>query len=373
MNPRERLLKTFDHEEPDKVPLTARFWLDTQVKLKKYYGVTTDGELLNKLGIEPGRAYIKIGPPTGWKPSEDYQEFCNAMGYDSSDQYTTYEEWGIERVLGSMAENRLLQQFYFTKHPWEEFTEISQIRELVLPDLDDLARFENAQRVVKALKDDRIIFADIGHCQWTKAWELRGMTTFMKDLHLNKRIAEAILDKLNDYYCELIDRLFDIGAEGIRLSEDWGSNKSMFINPIMWRELFKPRYEKLFQRAKRRNGFVMFHSDGNITPIVKDLVEIGTDILNPIQPECMDQLEVKKKFGDKITLDTGISVQKTLPFGTVDDVKKEALTTVKNLAPGGGFVYGTSHYALYDVPLENITMFYDVCRKYGSYPINIPD
>lgn len=372
MNPRERLLKTLDHEEPDKIPLTARFWLDTEVKLKKFFGVTTGEELLDKLGIEPGRAFIKVGPPGSWKPSKEYQDFCDAIGYDSSDQYTSYEEWGIERRLGSKGENRLLQQFYFTKHPWEEFSEVSQVKKVALPDLNDPKRFDNSRRIVEDMGGDRVIFADIGHCQWTKAWELRGMTTFMKDLHLNKKMAEAILDRLNDYYCELVDRLFDMGAEGVRLSEDWGNNKSMFINPILWREMFKPRYEKLFKRAKRRNGFVMFHSDGNITPIVEDLVGMGLDILNPIQPECMDQLEVKEKYGDVITLDTGISVQKTLPFGTVNEVKKEAVNTIKNLAPGGGFVYGTSHYALYDVPLENITSFYDVCRKYGSYPINIP-
>jgi len=86
----------------------------------------------------------------------------------------------------------------------------------------------------------------------------------------------------------------------------------------------------------------------------------------------MDQLEVKKNYGDEITIDTGISVQKTLPYGMVDDVKKEALHAMRNLAPGGGFIYGTSHMALYDVPVENVVALYDTCRKYGKYPISIP-
>ena len=102
-----------------------------------------------------------------------------------------------------------------------------------------------------------------------------------------------------------------------------------------------------------------------------DLVEIGIDILNPVQPECMNQVDIKKKYGDKITIDTGISVQKTLPFGTVDDVKKEVKYALKHLAPGGGFVYGTSHYAMYDVPIENIVALYDTCKKHGKYPIII--
>ncbi len=146
----------------------------------------------------------------------------------------------------------------------------------------------------------------------------------------------------------------------------------MFINPKMWREVFKPRYERLFQRAKRRGGFVLFHSDGNITPIVGDLVEAGIDILNPVQPECMDQAEVKREFGDRITIDTGVSVQRTLPYGTVDDIREEAMNALKKLAPGGGFIYGTSHYAMYDVPIGNLVALYETCKRYGGYPIRIP-
>jgi uroporphyrinogen decarboxylase len=146
----------------------------------------------------------------------------------------------------------------------------------------------------------------------------------------------------------------------------------MFINPNLWRKYFKPRYKKLFNRAKSRDKFVFFHSDGNITPIVDDLVEIGIDILNPVQPECMNREEVKRIYGDRITLDTGASNQKTLPFGTIDDVRNETIDALKYLAPGGGFVYGTSHQAMYDVPIKNIIELYNTLEKYGKYPIKIP-
>lgn len=372
MNPKERLLTTLDHREPDKIPLTANLSIDIQMKLRDYYGVKTSKELYEKLGVEYGRAGIGIGTPKDWKPTAELVRFCEATGYDPRGQYTTYEEWGIKRKLGSNVPGTTLQQFFFTYHPWEHFTEVSQVEEVELPDLDAPGRFDHAVRVVQHYKNTRLIFAGLHHCQWTKAWELRGMMTFMKDLHTNTKMAEAILDRLNDYYREVADRLLDIGAEGISFAEDWGTNKSLFIPPSMWRKIFKPRYKVLFDRAKRRGGLVHFHSDGNITPIVGDLVEIGIDILNPVQPECMDQLEIKKDYGDKITIDTGMSVQKTLPHGTVEDVKKEALHTIEHLAPGGGFVYGTSHMALYDVPVENVVALYDTCRKYGKYPIKIP-
>jgi uroporphyrinogen decarboxylase len=372
MNPRERLLTTLDHREPDRVPLTTRLWLDTRIKLRKHFGVETDEGVYQKLGVEPGRVNVSVGPPDGWEPSKELLGFCEATGYDAPGQHTTYEEWGIRRELGSKGTGRLLQQFYFTRHPWGDFKEVSDVEEAILPDLDEPGRFDQAIEAVRENRDSTVVFGDLGHCQWTKAWELRGMTTFMKDLHVYPRMAEAILDKLNDYYVDLADRLLDLGAEGLRFSEDWGNNKSMFINPKMWRKVFKPRYNKLFHRAKRRGGFVLFHSDGNITPLVGDLVKIGIDILNPVQPECMDQVEIKRQYGDKITLDTGISVQRTLPFGTIEEVKNEAKTALKELAPGGGFVYGTSHYAMYDVPVENIVALYETCEKYGEYPIRIP-
>ena len=372
LKPRERLLITLDHREPDKVPLTTRLWLDTKLKLREHYGVATDEELYVKLGVEPDRASIGVQPPGEWISPPEYLEFCEAIGYDHMDQYTVYEEWGVRRRLGSERPGSRLRQYYFTVHPWEKFTEVSEIEEIELPDLDAPGRFDKAEKIANSMRDERLIFGDIGHCQWTKAWELRGMFTLMKDLHTNPRIADVILDRLNHYYIDLADRLLDLGAEGLRFSEDWGNNKSLFISPEMWRRFFKSRYKRLFDRAKRRGAFVYFHSDGNITPIVGDLVEIGIDILNPVQPECMDQVEVKRRYGDKITIDTGISVQRTLPFGSVDEVREEAKRALRLLAPGGGFIYGTSHYAMYDVPTQNVVTLYDICKRYGKYPIKIP-
>jgi uroporphyrinogen decarboxylase len=372
MNPKERILTTLDHTEPDRVPLTAQFWQDTEIKLMKYFKIQSKDQLYSKLGIEIDRINLKVEPLSNWNPTKDYLDFCNMIGYNTREQYVTYEEWGIRRKLGSVRPGSEIRQFYFTKHPWEDFTEIEQVQDVQLPKLEAFGRFDTATKLARKFKEELLIVGDIGHCQWTKAWELRGMLTLMKDLHTRPKMAEAILDKLLNYYLDMTDRFLDIGVEAIRYSEDWANNKSMFINPDMWRRLFKPRYKKLFQRAKRKGAFIFFHSDGNIRPIVDDLVEIGIDLLNPVQPECMNRIEIKKKFGDLITLDTGSSVQRTLPHGTVDEVKNETLNAFKHLAPGGGFIYGTSHMAMYDVPVENILTLYDTCRKYGKYPIQIP-
>ena len=388
MTPRERILATIAHREPDRVPLTARFWLDTRIKLREYYGVgggidkqgsiaalsytLADEKLYEKMGIDNPMVTVTRLMPRDWKPTPEYMSFCEATGYETESEYANFEDYGIRRKLGAKGRS-VLQQYFFTHHPWASFTTTKQVEDAQLPDIEAPGRFEKTGKKVEEKRDSYLVMGGLGHVLWTKSWELRGMLTLMKDLHANPEMAEAILNKLTDYGCNMADKLLDLGCDGLSLSEDWGNNHSLFINPDLWRRLFKPRYKKLFDRAKRRGKLVYFHSDGNITPIVGDLVEIGIDILNPLQPECIDQLDVKRRYGSRITIDTGISNQRTLPFGTVDDVKREALRAMKHLAPGGGFVYGTSHYAMYEVPVENIITLYETCRKYCGYPIRIPD
>lgn len=371
MTPRDRMLTTLAHQEPDRVPLTTRLWLDTRIKLRQHYGVETDKELFDIMGIDNGAISVQPLTPTGWQPAPEYTRFCEMIGYELHSQYATYEEWGIRRKLGSKGRS-VLRQFFFTHHPWESFTRPSEIDQLKLPDLNAPGRFDRAKQMIAEQQETRLVWGGLGHILWTKGWELRGMMRFMKDLHTDPSMTEAILDKLLDYAYDKAIKLLDLGCDGISVSEDWGNNYSMFINPTLWRSYFKPRYRKLFELAKQRGKLVYFHSDGNITPIVGDLVEIGVDSLNPVQPECMNQIEIKQKYGDRITIDTGVSNQKTLPFGTKDDVKQETLTALKYLAPGGGFVYGTSHFALYDVPIENIITLYETLKQYGSYPIDVP-
>jgi hypothetical protein len=371
MTPRERLLTTLAHREPDRVPLTAKLWADTLQKLQKHFNVKTDEELFEKMNIDDAAVSVNRLAPRDWKPTPEYVEFCKTIGYKVRSQYATYEEWGIQRKLGAKGQS-VLQQFFFSHHPWESFTKPRQVEEVNLPDLDALGRFDEAKKTIGEKKGTHVIMGSLGHVLWTKGWELRGMLRLMKDMHTDPEMVETILDKLLAYNCDLADRLLDLGCDGITVAEDWGNNYSMFISPALWRKYFKPRYNKLFDRAKKRGKLVSFHSDGNITPIVGDLVEIGIDSLNPVQPECMDQIKVKQKYGDKITIDTGVSNQKTLPFGTPDDVRSETLNALQYLAPGGGLVYGTSHYALYDVPIENVIALYETCRKYGTYPIHIP-
>jgi len=235
MTPRERILATLDHKEPDKVPLTARFWLDTRIKLRKYYGVdgavnrgesitalsyaTTDEKLYAKMGIDNPMVTVTRLMPKDWKPTPEYLSFCEATGYEPESEYANFEDYRIRRKLGAKGKS-VLQQYFFTHHPWESFTTPSQVEDAQLPDLEAPGRFEKTEKKVEEKKDSNLVMGGLGHVLWTKSWELRGMLTLMKDLHANPEMVEAILDKLTDYGCNMADKLLDLGCDGLSLSED---------------------------------------------------------------------------------------------------------------------------------------------------------
>ncbi len=372
MTPRERMLATLAHKEPDRVPIRAMLWPDTERKLKMYYGVETTRELLDELGADSGYKGVERLMPQGWKPSWDYIEFCDATGYyHPAYECAEFEDWGVQRRPGAYHGNSPIRQYIFTLHPWQSATTVKEIKALPIPDLD-ISRFASVKETVEKEKDRYLIIGSARYL-WMRSVILRGMVTFLHDLYARPKIAEAILDRLHEYTCRMVDTYMDLGCDGIQISEDLGTNHGPFFSPEIFRKYFKPRYADLVDRVKKRGGFFFFHGCGNLTPLVGDLVEVGVDLMHPLQPACMDQLRIKELYGDKITISTGVSSQQTLPFGTVEDVRKEALFKLKHLAPGGGLVFGNSHFAMYDVPLENIIALFEVCKQYGKYPIDIPD
>jgi len=139
----------------------------------------------------------------------------------------------------------------------------------------------------------------------------------------------------------------------------------MMLSPKLWREYFKPRLRELIQETKRlKDVYFLFHSDGYIKPVIPDIIEIGFDILDPIQPESMDPIEIKKLYGDRIILRGTISMQKTMPFGKVDDVRKEVISRIENCGKGGGFILAPSNTVLLDDPVENILTLYETAKKF---------
>lgn len=153
------------------------------------------------------------------------------------------------------------------------------------------------------------------------------------------------------------------------LGDDIATQRNMMMSPAMWRKYFKPRYAKMFATFKQANPNIKlcYHSCGNLQDVVDDLIEIGLDVLNPIQPMAMEPTAFKKRFGDRITMYGAMDVQNIMPFGTPEDVRREVKRLIEGCAPGGGFILSPAHHIQSDTPVENVEAFYAAAREFGSY------
>jgi uroporphyrinogen-III decarboxylase len=184
---------------------------------------------------------------------------------------------------------------------------------------------------------------------------LRGLEAMMMDFVVNPDLTEKILDIPYHYHLEAAKKLVQMGVDMIWIGDDVGTQNSMLISPALWRRYLKPRMARFIAELKsiNPNVKVAYHSDGYFYPIINDFIEIGLDVLNPIQPASMEPANLKKEFGDRLCFWGSIDVQHTLPHGTAADVEAEVLQRLRTLGKNGGLIIGPTHYVQLDTPLEN--------------------
>jgi uroporphyrinogen decarboxylase len=153
---------------------------------------------------------------------------------------------------------------------------------------------------------------------------------------------------------------FDI--DGMRFGDDWGQQRGLIMGPALWREFIKPRIAALYGLVKAKGKRVFIHSCGRIEELIPDLIEVGVDVFNPFQPEVMDVEQVKRRYGEKLTFFGGISTQKTLPYGTVSEVKDEVRRLVDLVGRDGGYIAAPSHDVPKDAKPENIAAMIEVLK-----------
>lgn len=175
------------------------------------------------------------------------------------------------------------------------------------------------------------------------------------DFVLNPDLAEKILDIPFHYHLTAAKKLVEMGVDMIWTGDDVGTQSTMMISPKLWRRFFKPRMAEFIAALKKINPGVKvaYHSDGMIYPIIPDLIEIGVDVLNPVQPACMNPERVKKEFGNKLCFWGSIDEQYTLPFGSPAEVEHEIKSRLKTLGKNGGLIIGPTHHVQLDTPMEN--------------------
>jgi len=203
---------------------------------------------------------------------------------------------------------------------------------------------------------------------------MQGMEPFFINLAANPGFAAELLARCAHYCKMLMGHILEELGENVdivKIGDDLGTSASLLISPRMYRRLLKPIHADYIAFIKERTkAKLFFHSDGDIFPLIDDLIEIGVDILNPIQTSAgkmSDLPTLKKRFGKKIVLCGAVDTTQVLPFGTPEQVRQEVRQVIEQLAPGGGYILAAVHTIQKNVPPENIIAMVDALHEYGRY------
>ena len=379
MTPRERVWTAITHREPDQVPLDLGGGASTTIviegyeKLKEYFGISSETIVMNKafrlaqldeavmLRLGSDTRPLGIKGPASWKPPAS----------ENPDQFTDF--WGITWRKANYPGGYYWELY---KHPLAEAT-IDDIDQYPWPDPLDPGFTAGLAKEAQELYDntDYAIMADGGFKSfWELGYMLRGFQRMLTDVMDNTEFVLALMNKILELNIAGTSRFLGLAGKYIhviRTADDLATQNSLLMSPKTFRTLLKPFYKKYFDFVhSKTDAKIFYHSCGNITGLLDDLIEIGVDIINPVQVSAMgDTAALKARFANRIVFWGGIDTQHALPNGSVKDVEEEVHRRIRDLGPGGGYVVGSVHNIQPDVPPENIVAMAEATRKYGKYPL----
>ncbi len=295
------------------------------------------------------------------KLKENYKRYGSSMprGQLGNALYlgdgTFEDDWGVQKRLESGG-----LYYGYVSTPLQEDGALSQYR---FPDVLSEDCFQRAREQCAGFKDRYFVMASTQHF-FRHGWELRGFERYLMDLHLNPRFVLDLNERFLEFKCKEIEKFIEAGVDGIGLIGDISIQTGMLLSPEHWGKYFSSYMAKLIEHGRKIKPdlYFYFHSDGNCEPILRDLIDIGVDILNPVQPECMDPGRIKRLYGKDLVLYGTISIQQTLPFGTPDAVRAEVRDRIEDCGKDGGLFLAPSNVIQPDVPLVNIMALYDSCN-----------
>jgi len=202
-------------------------------------------------------------------------------------------------------------------------------------------------------------------------WQLRGLEEFMLDLGTNPAIPLYIMDRLTEIHEENLRRVLEIAGDRLDMVyfyDDVGTQNSLMVSRKMWKEYVRPYHVRLIDLAHKHGKPVMYHTDGAIYPLIPDFIEMGVDVLNPIQPDAkgMEMDKLKAEFGDRLVFHGGVDIMRTLPKGKPEQVIAEVQDRVRVLGPGGGYILCSSHHIQPDTPIANVLTLYQPQWRYRA-------
>ena len=377
MTPRERVLAALNHREPDRVPLDLGTTGNTSItagaytKLLAHLGIDAEvviWDRMQQLALPDERVLERLHIDTRgfWVGSPDNRPTRELEG----DSYE--DEWGVVR-------SRPPGGLYYdvVKSPLSGFISESDVRAHNWPDPTDWGRFRGLKEKARQLREETP-YAVVFHAAagfLTRSQYLRGFEDWFTDLVADPDLIGLVMDRTLEIQLEATRiALSEVGEyiDVMMFGDDIGVQHCPMVSPAMYRRMLKPRQAKLFELAHSlTSAKLLYHTCGSVVELIDDLIEIGVDVLNPIQVSAahMETDTLKARFGDRLSFWGAIDTQHVMPNGTPDDVRVEVRKRIRDLAPGGGYVVDTVHNIQADVPPENICALYDEAAEFGRYPI----
>ena len=355
MKPRERVIRALNHEKTDRPPFQATFTPEFADKLRASLGLKpmfTEPHHRNWYGYE-------METLTG---QDALQASCGWVTNYYLDNKPYTDEWGVKWRIDEY--ETPLGKGHYTNIDINPLKDDTLAMKFKAPDPNKPVMYNTVKKLVKTYKDEYWIIGRIHTTMFESAWALRGMETLMMDFYLNPEIADHIVEETYQYHLEVARNLAKIGVDMIWLGDDFGAQEDLMIDPELWRNVFKHRYAKIISEVKKINPDIKIahHTDGCNYSIVEDFIEIGLDVLNPIQTECMDPEIMQEKYGDRLCFFGGIAVQSTLPNGSYDELKAEYDWLKGSLGRNGGWICAPTHHVQLDTPVEN---FFNLLKILG--------
>jgi uroporphyrinogen decarboxylase len=402
MNHRERVLTALRHEEPDRVPLDLGGTMDSTIVAVAYR------RLREHLGLDPGVTCVSDIYQHTALIEEDVRQ---ALHVDTLGVFDEPNMWragtlpdgapaafpdrfrpqqqadGSQVVLndaGTVVLKMPAHGHYFDPvySPLAEATSVGDIERHIaaIEHYDKPTHldkpYESLAAEARQLRQntDYLLVGFFGGHIFQAAQSLRGWDTFLMDLLTNRAFAEALMDHLAEANIRRFERYAaTVGpyVDVIQFEDDLGMQDRPLLRPELYRQVVKPYHARLFRYVKSHsNAYLLLHTDGAVAPFIPDLIEMGVDILNPVQVSAvgMDTRTLKREFGSEITLwGGGCDSQTILPFGTPAEVAGEVQRRIDDLAPGGGFVFSPIHNVQAEVPSENVAAMFETAHRYGVY------
>ena len=355
MTSKERVMCALKAGQPDMVPIfdfiySRKLYKEVLGRVPTYYNGEDALECAAKIGYDLGA--IPLGGFGGVRSYDEAQSvYQDEWGttYKQDDKYSWPADAPVEFPIQ-------------TREDWKNYT---------IPDPHKPERLNEIKAALRVAGEHQMAVFGVVRGPFTAAWLLLGLDKFCMKLYQDPELVDQVVEACTDFYIQGGLKMIEAGVTAITYADDYGSVNGPFMSPAHYGKHILPHLSRMVGAFKKAGAPVMMHSDGNIRPLLDQIMTTGINAYHPIERAAgMDLAEIKASFGDRLCCMGNVNNKTTLVTGTVEDVRAEVLECLRLGAPGGGYMLCSDHSLKDEVPNENVYALYETGRKYGKYPFD---